>query len=180
MTGMIRIPAGTDLAAVLNDLLELTGTRPAELARLTGFAEGQISKWRRNVVVPSAPVLLRLFDGLGFDLTLSPKIETAPQTALSASVADQGAEIHTRVGVDHASGPTGSSGAVGRGCRRTVNECRMCETQDCAPGVIEPAPSAETIAGILAIVDAPYRPGFEVRLEDDDLAETYPGSGIWE
>ena len=70
---MIRIPAGTNLAAVLNDLLELTGTRPAELARLTGFAEGQISKWRRDAVVPSAPVLLRLFDVLGYDLALIPR-----------------------------------------------------------------------------------------------------------
>lgn len=76
MTGLIRIPAGTDLAAVLNDLLTLTGTRPAELARLTGYAEGQISKWRRDVVVPSAPVLLRLFDGLGYDLALIPRKET--------------------------------------------------------------------------------------------------------
>lgn len=105
MTGMIRIPAGTDLAAVLNDLLELTGTRPAELARLTGFAEGQISKWRRNVVVPSAPVLLRLFDGLGFDLTLTAKIETALQTTLSAPVAAEPPDpgVHGRPGAHRGS-----------------------------------------------------------------------------
>jgi hypothetical protein len=33
--------------------------------------------------------------------------------------------------------------------------------------MLEPAPSAETIAGVLAIVDAPYQPGLDVRFEDD-------------
>jgi transcriptional regulator with XRE-family HTH domain len=45
--------------------------------------------------------------------------------------------------------------------------------------------SAEAIADVLAIVDAPYRSGLDVRLEEDDdpwpsLMETYPGSGIYE
>jgi transcriptional regulator with XRE-family HTH domain len=72
MTGLIRIPVGTALSAVINDMLELTGTRPAELARLTGFAEGQISKWRRGIVVPSAPVFLELLAALGYQLAIVP------------------------------------------------------------------------------------------------------------
>jgi transcriptional regulator with XRE-family HTH domain len=110
MTGLIRIPVGTALSAVINDMLELTGTRPAELARLTGFAEGQISKWRRGVVVPSAPVLLALFGALDFDLAAVPRIKDGPTTGPASTVSDQGAEMHTRLGVDHSNGATGLSG----------------------------------------------------------------------
>jgi transcriptional regulator with XRE-family HTH domain len=78
---MIRIPAGTDLGEVISDMLELTGTRPAELARRTGFAEGQISKWRRGIVVPSAPVLMAIFDALGYDFAGAPRNRRAPETA---------------------------------------------------------------------------------------------------
>lgn len=113
---MIRIPAGTDLGAVLNDMLELTGTRPAELARLTGFAEGQISKWRRGVVVPSAPVLLALFAALDFDLAAVPRIKDGPRTGPASPLSDQGAETHTRLGVDHSEGATGLSGGTGCIC----------------------------------------------------------------
>jgi transcriptional regulator with XRE-family HTH domain len=84
---MIRIPAGSDLGAVINDMLELTGTRPAELARRTGFAEGQISKWRRGMVVPSAPVLMAIFDALGYDFAGAPRIKDGPTTGPASMLA---------------------------------------------------------------------------------------------
>lgn len=40
------------------------------------------------------------------------------------------------------------------------------EPEEVAPD-LEPAPSAETIASVLAIVDAPYRPGLDARFEED-------------
>lgn len=43
-------------------------------------------------------------------LAIVPVIETAPETALSVSVADQGAETHTRVGVSDSSGAEARSG----------------------------------------------------------------------
>ena len=70
---MIRLQPGTDLASLLNTLLAFSGVSAAELARRSGYAEGQVSKWRRGIVVPTAPVLLRLADALGYDLTLSPR-----------------------------------------------------------------------------------------------------------
>lgn len=112
MTGLIRIPNGTDLGAVINDMLELTATRPAELARLTGFAEGQISKWRRGMVVPSAPVLMAIFDALGFDFAAAARIKSRPQTGLSATESDAEAEGHIRVGTGESSGSTGLSGGA--------------------------------------------------------------------
>jgi transcriptional regulator with XRE-family HTH domain len=110
MTGLIRIPKGTDLGAVIEDMLRLTGTRPAELARLTGFAEGQISKWRRGMVIPSAPALMAIFDALGFDFAGAARIEGGPETAPESTLGDQGADAHTRLGSDDLSGATGLSG----------------------------------------------------------------------
>jgi hypothetical protein len=40
------------------------------------------------------------------------------------------------------------------------------EPEEVAPD-LEPAPSAATIAGVMAIVDAPYQPGLDVRFEED-------------
>jgi transcriptional regulator with XRE-family HTH domain len=73
---VITLKPGTDLAALLCTLLDLSRVSPAELARRSGYADGQISKWRRGVVVPTAPVLLRLADVLGYDLTLTPRDES--------------------------------------------------------------------------------------------------------
>lgn len=70
---MIRLKAGTDLAALLCTLMSLSRVSPVELASRSGYAEGQISRWRRGVVVPSATVLLNLADALDYDLTLTPR-----------------------------------------------------------------------------------------------------------
>jgi hypothetical protein len=40
------------------------------------------------------------------------------------------------------------------------------EPDEIAPD-LEPAPSAATIASVMAIVDAPYQPGLDVRFEED-------------
>jgi hypothetical protein len=51
--------------------------------------------------------------------------------------------------------------------RETVGMvCQTCGT-DYGPADLEPAPSAETIAAVIAIADAPYQPGLDFRPEDD-------------
>lgn len=70
---MIRLKPGTDLASLLASMLALSRMSAADLARASGYAEGQISKWRRGIVVPTAPVLIQLADAAGFDLALIPR-----------------------------------------------------------------------------------------------------------
>lgn len=73
---MIRLTADTDLAALLTALLRLRGMTQAELARATGYAEGQVSKWLRGLVVPSFTSLLTMLAALGYDLALIPRKDT--------------------------------------------------------------------------------------------------------
>lgn len=69
---MIALNADTNLAVLLSDLLRLRRMSQAELARATGYAEGQVSKWLRGVVVPSFQSLLVLLAALGYGPTLLP------------------------------------------------------------------------------------------------------------
>lgn len=74
---MIRVKPDADVATLLCTLLDLAGVSPAELARRSGYAEGQISKWRRGVVVPTVPVFFRLADALSYDVTLTLRSEAS-------------------------------------------------------------------------------------------------------
>jgi transcriptional regulator with XRE-family HTH domain len=69
---MIRIPYDADLGKVINDLMTLNGVRQAELARMTGFTDAQISEWRHGKVKPDTATVLRVFRALGYELALIP------------------------------------------------------------------------------------------------------------
>jgi hypothetical protein len=70
---VITVDARTDWAAVLNDLLAMARMSQAQLARESGFLEGQVSKWCRGVVVPDQATLLRLLPPLGWRMQLAPE-----------------------------------------------------------------------------------------------------------
>jgi len=64
----MRLTAATDIGRLLADQLHTTGTSRAELSRRTGIPAAWIGRYARGTVVPSLPTLLRLLDGLGYEL----------------------------------------------------------------------------------------------------------------
>lgn len=83
---MIQITATTDWAALLRDLLAMRRITQADLARAAGYAEGQVSKWLRGVVVPSAPTIARLLAALGWRIDINPddQADATPDRRTSA------------------------------------------------------------------------------------------------
>lgn len=69
---MIPVDEHTNWAAVLSDLLAMRGMTQAQLARDSGYAEGQVSKWLRGVVVPGQAAIARLLAALGWRMNLTP------------------------------------------------------------------------------------------------------------
>lgn len=72
----MRLTAETDIGQLLDAQLRMTLTSQSDLSRLTGYAEGQISRWVRGKVVPNVATLLRLLAALGYDLALIPREDT--------------------------------------------------------------------------------------------------------
>lgn len=66
--------APTSLISVFAALLTLAriqqGMSQKELGAITGFADTQISRWERGVIVPDLPTLIRWADGLNFEVAL--------------------------------------------------------------------------------------------------------------
>lgn len=75
---MITLTRETSIADTLNALLAMSRMSRADLADASGYAEGQISRWLRGIVTPTPPVLLDLFNALGYGVTLTPFAPAAP------------------------------------------------------------------------------------------------------
>lgn len=70
---LIRVLPEAETSDIIEALIGLSRLSAAELARRAGVAEGQVSKWRRGIVEPTVPLLLRLATAAGFQLTFAPQ-----------------------------------------------------------------------------------------------------------
>lgn len=70
---LIRVLPEAETSDIIEAFIGLSRLSAAELARRAGVAEGQVSKWRRGLVEPTVPLLLRLATAAGFQLTFAPE-----------------------------------------------------------------------------------------------------------
>jgi transcriptional regulator with XRE-family HTH domain len=110
---MIRIHNLANLGAIIRDLRHMHLLTQRGLAADTGCAQGQISDWERGAKIPETATLAGLLKRLGYEMAFVPLDEDGPETAPAPTESDQGAEMHTRVGVDQPEGATGLSGDHG-------------------------------------------------------------------
>jgi hypothetical protein len=109
---MIRIDDPAGLGAALGQVRAQLQIGRRELARRIAEATGrdasavnsQLWGWEHGDYAPNPTSLGPLLDALGYQLALVPLIEDGPETAPASTLSDQGAEMHTRVGVDHSEG----------------------------------------------------------------------------
>jgi transcriptional regulator with XRE-family HTH domain len=118
---VIRIEKPEDLGETLVLLRYLRGMTQLDVARIMDTHATRVGKTECGVRIPHTGTLLRHLAALGYGLAIVPLIEGGPETAPGPTLSDQGAETHTRVGVDHSEGATGLSGRLcdwpgGPGC----------------------------------------------------------------
>lgn len=94
---MIRITDPAQIGPALGQVRDLLRLGQAELAQIIAEATGreaksvanQIGQWERRGHSPTVSSLGPFLKALGYDLALVPVIETAPETSLSARLADE-------------------------------------------------------------------------------------------
>ncbi len=107
---MIRIDTPEDVAELLRLLRQLSGMTQSTIEARTGIHFTRVSRIERGEVVPDTRTLIRLLAALGHRLAIVPLIETAPETALSAT---ETAETPSAGVLGCAEGSQGESGASG-------------------------------------------------------------------
>lgn len=131
------------LGAAIRRIRQERGLSQPQLAEKLGVSINAVSQYERGVTVPGVYTLAELADVL--DVTYGVLFDEPLATAEHLI-----ADVRQRVR------------ALGYDLALIPRE----DAEEVVPD-LEPPPSAATIASVMAIVDAPYQPGLDVRFEED-------------